>query len=84
MARPYVCTAWDESNEPGGWFMKGINLSGNPGMVQPMQIPPTFGQPPTPPIQPRFPTLHCTTGPQHPSFTMQSGDPYSSANWACS
>ena len=64
--------------------MKGMNLSGKPGMVQPMQIPPTFGQPPMPPIQPRLPTLHCTTGPQQPSFTMQSGEPYSSANWACS
>jgi hypothetical protein len=35
-----------------------MNLSGNPGMVQPMQMPPTFAQPPTPPIQPRLPTLH--------------------------
>jgi hypothetical protein len=50
--------------------MNGMNLSGNPGMVQPMQMPPTFGQPPTPLIQPRLPTLHCTTGPQQPSFTM--------------
>src|SRR5215203_2283579 len=31
--------------------MKGMNLSGKPGMVQPMQMPPTFGQPPTPSIQ---------------------------------
>ena len=28
--------------------MNGINLSGNPGIVQPMQMPPTFGQPPIP------------------------------------
>ena len=34
--------------------MKGMNLSGKPGMVQPMQMPPTFGQPPMPSIQPRF------------------------------
>ena len=33
-------------------------------MVQPMQIPPTLAQPPTPPIQSRLPTLHCTTGPK--------------------
>ena len=39
-------------------------------MVQPMQMPPTLGQPPMPPIQPRLPTLHWTTGPQQPSFTM--------------
>ena len=64
--------------------MNGMNLSGKPGMVQPMQMPPTFGHPPIPPIQPRFPTLHWTTGPQQPSFTMQVGEPYSSANCACS
>jgi hypothetical protein len=34
--------------------MKGMNLSGNPGIVQPMQMPPTLGQPPIPEIQPRF------------------------------
>ena len=28
--------------------MNGMNLSGNPGIVQPMQMPPTFGQPPRP------------------------------------
>jgi hypothetical protein len=50
--------------------MKGMNLSGNPGMVQPMQIPPTFGQPPIPFIHPRFGTLQLTTGPQQPTFTM--------------
>jgi len=47
--------------------MNGMNLSGNPGMVQPIQMPPTFGQPPIPFIQPRCPTLHCTTGPQQPN-----------------
>jgi hypothetical protein len=77
-------TAAEESNEPGGWFINGMNLSGKPGMVHPMQMPPTFGHPPIPPIHPRFPTLHCTTGPQHPSFTMHVGEPYSSANCACS
>ena len=50
-------------------------LVGNPGIVQPMQMPPTFGHPPMPPIQPRLPTLHCTTGPQQPSFTMHSREP---------
>jgi hypothetical protein len=32
--------------------------------VQPMQMPPTLGQPPIPLIQPRLGTLHITTGPQ--------------------
>jgi hypothetical protein len=58
MALPYVATALADNSEPGGWFMKGINLSGNPGIVHPMQIPPTLGQPPIPAIHPRFPTLH--------------------------
>ncbi len=44
-------------------------------MVQPMQMPPTLGQPPMPSIQPRLPTLHCTTGPQQPSLTMHCGVP---------
>ena len=43
-------------------------------MVQPMQMPPTFGQPPTPLIQPRLGTLHFTTGPQQPSFTKHFGE----------
>ena len=64
--------------------MNGMNLSGNPGIVHPMQIPPTFGQPPTPLIQPRLGTLHLTTGPQQPSFTMHFGDPYSVAKSPCS
>jgi hypothetical protein len=55
--------------------MKGMNLSGKPGMVQPMQMPPTLGQPPIPAIQPRFVTLHCTTGPQQPMRTRHSGFP---------
>ena len=59
--------------------MKGMNLSGKPGMVQPMQIPPTLGQPPIPAIQPRLGTLHWTTGPQQPSLTRHLGEPYS---WA--
>ncbi len=45
-------------------------------MVQPIQMPPTFGQPPMPFIQPRLVTLHLTTGPQQPSFTRQVGWPY--------
>ena len=64
--------------------MNGMNLSGNPGIVQPIQMPPTFGQPPIPSIQPRFVTLQLTTGPQHPSFTMHSREPYSVANCPCS
>ena len=59
--------------------MNGMNLSGNPGMVQPMQMPPTLGQPPTPLIQPRFATLHRTTWPQHPTLTRQVDDPYPAA-----
>ena len=74
----------DDSLAPGGSSMNGMNLSGNPGMVQPMQMPPTFGQPPTPLIQPRFGTLHLTTGPQHPSLTMHFGEPYSFAKSPCS
>ena len=57
--------------------MNGMNLSGKPGIVQPMQMPPTFGQPPMPAIQPRLGTLQFTTGPQQPSFTMHFGEPYS-------
>ena len=64
--------------------MNGMNLSGKPGMVQPMQMPPTLAQPPMPAIQPRLPTLHCTTGPQHPICTRQRGEPYSEANSPCS
>ena len=55
--------------------MNGMNLSGNPGMVQPMQMPPTLGQPPIPVIHPRLGTLQFTTGPQQPSFTMHLGEP---------
>ena len=39
---------------PGGSSMNGMNLSGKPGMVQPMQMPPTLGHPPMPAIQPRL------------------------------
>ena len=73
-----------ESLPPGGSSMKGMNLSGKPGIVQPMQMPPTFGHPPTPFIQPRLGTLHLTTGPQQPSLTMHFGEPYSVAKSACS
>src|SRR5262245_25460462 len=77
MARPYVVIASVESFAPGGSSsIDGcMNLSGKPGIVQPMHTPPTFGQPPTPPIQPRLPTLHCTTGPQQPTFTRHFGEP---------
>src|SRR5262249_29149136 len=83
-ARPYIVTAADDMRAPGGSSMRGMNLSGKPGMVQPMQIPPTLGQPPTPFIQPRLGTLHWTTGPQHPSLTMQDFWPYAPAKSACS
>ena len=73
-----------ETWAPGGSSINGMNLSGKPGMVHPMQIPPTLGQPPTPLIQPRLGTLHLTTGPQQPSLTMHLGDPYSSAKSPCS
>src|SRR6478752_3528486 len=81
---PYSPTALVESFPPGGSSMNGMNLSGNPGMVQPMQMPPTLGQPPRPLIQPRLGTLHFTTGPQQPSLTMHLGDPYSVAKSPCS
>ena len=64
--------------------MNGMNLSGKPGMVQAMQMPPTFGQPPMPFIQPRLGTLHLTTGPQQPSLTRHLGESYVVANWPCS
>src|SRR6478609_6587712 len=73
-----------DTSEPGGASMNGMNLSGKPGMVQPMQMPPTLGQPPMPAIQPRFGTLQLTTGPQQPSFTMHLGEPYSVAKSPCS
>src|ERR1700733_4617969 len=81
---PYRPDAVLESLPPGGSSMNGMNLSGKPGMVHPMQMPPTFGQPPTPLIYPRLGTLHFTTGPQHPSLTMHFGDPYSVAKSPCS
>ena len=64
--------------------MKGMNLSGKPGMVQAMHIPPTLGHPPIPRIQPRFGTLQFTTGPQQPIRTRQRGDSYSCVNCPCS
>ena len=73
-----------ETRAPGGSSMNGMNLSGKPGMVHPMQMPPTLGQPPTPLIHPRLGTLHLTTGPQQPSLTMHLGDPYSVAKSPCS
>src|SRR5512144_732912 len=75
-ARPYVTTAVIESLAPGGSSMNGMNLSGKPGIVQPMQTPPTLGQPPMPSIQPRLPTLHWTAGPQQPCLTMHLIEPY--------
>jgi len=58
---------------PGGSSINGMNLSGNPGIVQPMQMPPTLGHPPMPRIQPRLVTLQSTTGPQQPNFTEALG-----------
>ena len=74
----------EDSRAPGGSSMNGMNLSGKPGIVQPIQIPPTLGQPPMPAIQPRLGTLQLTTGPQHPSLTRHLGEPYSWAKSACS
>src|SRR3981081_1740573 len=84
MTAPYAPEAAVETLAPGGSSMNGMNLSGKPGIVQPMQMPPTFGHPPTPLIQPRLGTLHLTTGPQQPSFTRHFGDPYSVAKSPCS
>src|SRR6478609_1388547 len=84
MTEPYMPDAVVDTLPPGGSSMNGMNLSGKPGMVQPMQMPPTFGQPPMPLIQPRLGTLHFTTGPQQPSFTMHFGEPYSVAKSPCS
>ena len=65
--------------------MNGMNLSGKPGIVQPMQIPPAFGHPPIPLIQPRAGTLHLTIGPLQPSLTRHRGSaPYSVAKLPCS
>ena len=83
-----TATAFDnnfvDTLPPGGSSMNGMNLSGKPGIVQRMQIPPTLGQPPIPLIQPRLVTLQLTTGPQQPSLTRHSGVPYSIVNWPCS
>jgi len=68
-AVPYSPTAVVDIFAPGGSSMNGMNLSGKPGMVQPMQMPPTLGQPPIPAIQPRFGTLQLTTAPAA-NFTM--------------
>ena len=72
---PYVpADARTTAPPPGGASMNGMNLSGKPGIVQPMQMPPTFGQPPMPSIQPRLGTLQLTTGPQQPIFTWHLGE----------
>ena len=84
MSFPYGPTSMLENVAPGGSSMNGMNLSGKPGMVQPMQMPPTFGQPPMPSIQPRLVTLQFTTGPQQPSLTRHLGEPYSCAKSPCS
>jgi hypothetical protein len=64
--RAKMLTAEVESLAPGGSSMKGMNFSGNPGMVQPIQMPPTFGQPRMPAIQPRLPTCSGRRGPSNP------------------
>src|SRR5262245_30681324 len=81
---PYMPLAAVDTFAPGGSSMNGMNLSGNPGIVHAMQIPPTFGHPPTPLIHPRFGTLHFTTGPQQPSLTRHFGTSYVLANSPCS
>src|SRR5438093_10766315 len=82
--RPYMRTADVDILAPGGSSMNGMNLSGKPGIVQPMQMPPTFGHPPMPLIQPRFGTLHIVTGPQQPTLTTHFFEPYADAKSACS
>src|SRR6516225_10610166 len=85
MAVPYIWLAVVDTREPGGSSMNGMNLSGNPGIVHAMQIPPTLGQPPIPLTHPRTGTLHLTTGPLQPSLTMHRwSEPYSVANSPCS
>src|SRR6476619_6021352 len=84
MTVPYIVLAPAETLLPGGSSMNGMNLSGNPGLVHAMQMPPTLGHPPTPLIQPRLGTLHFTTGPQQPSLTRQVGESYADANCPCS
>ena len=74
MNGPYGASSIDDSVPPGGASMNGMNRSGKPGIVQPMQMPPTFGQPPSPSIQPRLVTLQLTTGPQQPIFTWHFGE----------
>ena len=74
ISAPYAFVPIDEIEPPGGASMKGMNLSGKPGIVQPMQMPPTFGHPPIPAIQPRLGTLQLTTGPQQPTFTRHLGE----------
>src|SRR3954452_2485259 len=81
---PYALLAVEDTRAPGGSSMNGMNLSGKPGMVQAMQMPPTFGQPPMPFIHPRLGTLHFTPGPQQPILPRHFGEPYSFANWPCS
>src|SRR5918997_1243302 len=71
---PYMPDTPVDRCAPGGSSMNGMNLSGKPGIVQPMQIPPTFGHPPTPSIQPLLGTLQLTTGPQQPIFTWHLGE----------
>src|SRR4029453_5595135 len=84
MTEPYMPLAAVDTLLPGGSSMNGVNLSGTPGRVQPMQMPPTLGQPPPPLSQPRLGTLHFTTGPQQPILTRHLGDPYSVAKSPCS
>src|ERR1700753_1284112 len=67
---PYVTCAARAENRPSRLGdINGMNLAGKPGIVQAMQMPPTLGQPPTPPVHPRIGTLHIATGPLHPSLT---------------
>ena len=74
-----------ESRPLASSSMNGMYLSGKPGIVQAMQMPPTLGQPPMPLTQPRSGTLHFTTGPLQPSLTRQRWSlPYSVAKLPCS
>ena len=71
--------AVEEMPPIGSGSMNGMYLSGKPGIVHAMQMPPTLGQPPMPLTQPRSGTLHLTTGPLQPSLTRHWWSPYSFA-----
>jgi hypothetical protein len=58
MAGQYLLATAIEILLPGGSSMKGLNLSGRPGTVQPRRKAPTFARPPMPLVQSRLRGLH--------------------------